>query len=168
MSEKPTIIIIGSGVSGLGAARRLFESGYVPLILEARDRFGGRVCSHSFSPNLQCLKSDINLPEVTIQLGANWIHGLNENVNPFYRIAKKLGLELQQTSSDDEPGDDVLLFDTPPASVTLTDATAAEAAADPKGPVSPMNPLEFKAALEKYQWIKDNFDRFLSQLPLVL
>jgi protoporphyrinogen oxidase len=47
MSSKKTIAIIGAGVSGLQAARTLLThptSGfYDVIILEARDRIGGRV-----------------------------------------------------------------------------------------------------------------------------
>lgn len=37
------VIVIGAGVAGLIAARDLKEAGFSPLILEARDRLGGRL-----------------------------------------------------------------------------------------------------------------------------
>ena len=41
------IAVIGAGAAGIGAARRLREAGSVSLlVLEARDRVGGRVWNH--------------------------------------------------------------------------------------------------------------------------
>ena len=40
------IIIVGAGISGLAAADNLIDSGKDVLILEARDRIGGRIWSH--------------------------------------------------------------------------------------------------------------------------
>lgn len=41
---KPKVIIIGAGTSGLRASEVLIEAGCEVLVLEARDRIGGRVC----------------------------------------------------------------------------------------------------------------------------
>jgi monoamine oxidase len=104
------VIIVGAGASAMGAARTLIAAGVKPIILEARDRMGGRLFAHELTQNLSHdeNKSDA---KVTVQLGANWIHGLDANINPMFKVAQKLGLRLHQTSPDDEPGDDVLLFD---------------------------------------------------------
>ncbi|RKP07805.1 hypothetical protein THASP1DRAFT_24101 [Thamnocephalis sphaerospora] len=48
MSQQPRVIVIGSGLAGLAAARELRDNGVVPILLEARDRVGGRVHSISF------------------------------------------------------------------------------------------------------------------------
>ncbi|NRS88737.1 phytoene dehydrogenase-like protein [Flavobacterium sp. 7E] len=40
---KPTITIIGAGISGLSAALHLHRKGYVVKIIEASDRIGGRI-----------------------------------------------------------------------------------------------------------------------------
>ncbi|MBK7505187.1 MAG: NAD(P)-binding protein [Bacteroidetes bacterium] len=46
MSEiKTDIIVIGAGYSGIGAATKLFENEKDFVVIEARDRIGGRVCS---------------------------------------------------------------------------------------------------------------------------
>ena len=41
-----SVVVIGAGVSGLAAARALAQRGAEVLVLEARDRIGGRVVTH--------------------------------------------------------------------------------------------------------------------------
>jgi monoamine oxidase len=43
--ERADVIVIGAGLAGLNAARLLAEGGAKVLVLEGRDRVGGRVCS---------------------------------------------------------------------------------------------------------------------------
>ena len=40
------VVVIGAGLAGLSAARRLHEQGVDVLVLEARDRVGGRTLNH--------------------------------------------------------------------------------------------------------------------------
>jgi monoamine oxidase len=58
------VVIIGAGVAGLSAARALAESGHSILLLEARDRVGGRVWTRR--------EIDTAAP---VELGAEFIHG---------------------------------------------------------------------------------------------
>jgi monoamine oxidase len=49
---KPTeatvdVVIVGAGFSGLAAARKIAQAGWSVLVLEARDRVGGKVLNHS-------------------------------------------------------------------------------------------------------------------------
>jgi monoamine oxidase len=60
----PQTIIIGGGVAGLAAARSLTQAGRSILLLEARERLGGRVYT---SPSTG--------PGVPIELGAEFVHG---------------------------------------------------------------------------------------------
>ena len=62
--EHVDTIVIGAGVSGLTAARLLTRAGKSVVVLEARDRIGGRVVTER------------NGDRVT-DLGASWIHGVN-------------------------------------------------------------------------------------------
>jgi len=58
------VLIIGAGAAGLAAAAELARAGTSALLLEARDRIGGRVWS----------RHEPDLP-VPIELGAEFIHG---------------------------------------------------------------------------------------------
>lgn len=58
------VIVIGAGAAGLAAARELAHGGKSVLILEARDRIGGR-CFTRLEPGLP----------VPIEYGAEFIHG---------------------------------------------------------------------------------------------
>ncbi|KAK0084930.1 hypothetical protein PV325_006132 [Microctonus aethiopoides] len=77
MSRKPTILIIGAGAAGIAAACRLIENGLENvLILEAKNRIGGRIYTTEFADNV-------------IELGAQWVHGEKSNV--VYDLANKRG-----------------------------------------------------------------------------
>ncbi|GMH07836.1 hypothetical protein Nepgr_009676 [Nepenthes gracilis] len=39
----PSVIVIGGGISGVAAARALFNASFKVLLLESRDRLGGRI-----------------------------------------------------------------------------------------------------------------------------
>jgi monoamine oxidase len=60
----PDVVVIGAGVAGLTAARVLDGHGRTVVVLEARDRVGGRVVT------------DRSEGRVT-DLGASWIHGVD-------------------------------------------------------------------------------------------
>lgn len=62
-SESLSVLIIGAGAAGLAAGRALHDAGHRVLILEARDRIGGRI------------HTDNTLAPHPIELGAEFIHG---------------------------------------------------------------------------------------------
>ena len=62
--EQADVIVIGAGAAGLTAARDLSTSGRRVIVLEARDRWGGRVFTHR-SP----------MWPVPVELGAEFVHG---------------------------------------------------------------------------------------------
>ena len=75
-------IIVGAGISGLSAADYLIDNGKDILVLEARDRVGGRIWSRSWNG-------------ITIEEGANWIH--TSNGNPLTKFAEKHGFTTYET-----------------------------------------------------------------------
>src|SRR4051794_15587231 len=44
------VVVVGAGISGLVAARQVARSGRSVLVVEARDRVGGRVLNHHLTP----------------------------------------------------------------------------------------------------------------------
>jgi polyamine oxidase len=166
----PRVVIVGAGPSGIGAARTLFQAGIDPIILEARDRIGGRMWETKLTPNLIEGKmtgrasEDDDDTEITIQLGANWIHGLSSEFNPMFERAKLLNLALHPTTSDDEPGDDVILFDSGPQAFP---ADALGSVAHGTGPewkclhsFPQVDGAEYEKVLRRYYWIRQRFDQF--------
>lgn len=55
------MIVIGAGISGIGASSVLTENGVSHLILESRDRVGGRIASFEFDG-------------VDVEIGASFVH----------------------------------------------------------------------------------------------
>jgi monoamine oxidase len=78
------VAIIGAGAAGLGAADALKDSGLSVIVLEARDRVGGR--AHTIIP----------APGIVFDLGCGWLHSADRN--SFVAIAGKLGFEIDKTS----------------------------------------------------------------------
>lgn len=78
------VVVIGAGLAGLSVARQLRDLGWPVVVLEARDRLGGRVhTSRQWS----------GWP---MDLGASWIHGLQGN--PLTALAREAGARMVETS----------------------------------------------------------------------
>ena len=77
------IAIIGAGAAGLGAARTLERSGKSVIVIEARDRVGGRAHTIQAAPN------------VLFDRGCGWLHSADEN--SFVGIADELGFVVDKT-----------------------------------------------------------------------
>ena len=80
------VVVIGAGMAGLGAARRLSDAGAQVTVLEARDRVGGRV------------RTSRDWPDLPVDMGANWIHGAKGN--PLTALADSTGARRAVTSYD--------------------------------------------------------------------
>ena len=77
------VAIIGAGAAGLGAAHALRGSGLSAIVLEARDRLGGR--GHTV----------MAAPGIAFDFGCGWLHSADEN--SFVGIAKQLGVAIDTT-----------------------------------------------------------------------
>ncbi len=81
-------IIIGAGMAGLSAAYHLRQAGFEAIVLEARDRIGGRVWTNR------------DFADIPVEFGAELIHGCTAEVNTWEWV-RKLGLKTlhwQKTS----------------------------------------------------------------------
>ena len=83
-------IIIGAGFAGLGAARALRERGARFLVLEARDRVGGRVHTTACASSGSMMRID---------LGASWITG--EDGNSLLALARENGVRVTESKTHD-------------------------------------------------------------------
>jgi monoamine oxidase len=81
MTAPPEVLILGAGAAGLTAARDLTAAGARVLVLEARDRLGGRVMTH-------------HTPDGPVELGAEFVHGAVEET---LSVAREAALSLRET-----------------------------------------------------------------------
>ena len=79
MDERCDVAIVGAGVAGLEAMRVLEERGIRTLVLEARDRIGGRIDT----------VRDPRLPH-PVEVGAEFVHGSAPELEEIAREARLL------------------------------------------------------------------------------
>lgn len=84
MSEIYDVVVIGAGAAGIGAGRRLAKAGVRFVVLEARDRIGGR--AHTITAN--------GLP---LDLGCEWLHSAEHNV--MTGIAEASGFTVDRSEA---------------------------------------------------------------------
>ncbi len=71
------VVVVGGGAAGIGAGRRLHDAGVSCLIVEARDRLGGRGWTTRIKP------------ACSLDLGCGWLHSADRN--PWVAIAEAQG-----------------------------------------------------------------------------
>jgi monoamine oxidase len=80
------IVIVGAGAAAIAAGQRLQEAGARFLLVEARDRLGGRALTRPTERGH------------AIDLGCEWLHSAERN--PWTGIARRLGFAIDQTLPD--------------------------------------------------------------------
>lgn len=101
-----TVVVIGAGISGLAAAKKLKEKGFTVIVLEAQEKVGGR------------LRTDRSLG-IAFDEGASWIHG--PNGNPITDLASQSGANTFLTDDDN-----VEVYDTSGSAYSDSILTSAE------------------------------------------
>ncbi len=82
-TQHADVIIIGAGIAGLSAAKILKKNGLSVIVVEARERLGGRIWTNNA----------LGLP---LDLGASWIHGVNNN--PIKALADQFQIKTTSTN----------------------------------------------------------------------
>ena len=78
------VVVIGAGAAGIGAGRRLAKAGVSFVLLEARDRIGGRALT---------LAHELG----ALDLGCGWLHSGERNV--MTAMAEAMGFEVDRTKA---------------------------------------------------------------------
>jgi monoamine oxidase len=84
-AREADVIVVGAGLAGLAAARALVAGGVEPLVVEARDRVGGRT-----------LNENLGDGEV-IEVGGEWV---GPTQTRLLALARELGVETFPTHID--------------------------------------------------------------------
>ena len=91
-SNGKTVIVIGAGISGLAAAKKLKENGFNVIVLESQDKVGGRLCTN-------------RILGFGFDEGASWIHGVTNN--PITTLAQQAGMNTFETVDESRKSYDV-------------------------------------------------------------
>lgn len=87
IGKRPKVIIIGAGFAGMAAAYALHKKNIEFIILEARNRIGGRVFSHNIDPG----------ENLVIELGAEWVGNSHTRIQ---ELCREFHLPLENNQFD--------------------------------------------------------------------
>lgn len=83
MPSDTEVAVIGGGAAGIAAARRLTDAGVPCLLIEARNRLGGRAYTVEHGGQ-------------GVDLGCGWLH--SAETNPYVAIAETQGLRIDRST----------------------------------------------------------------------
>lgn len=114
MKRQRRVLVLGAGMSGLAAARELSHRGYDVLVVEARNRVGGRLKGHTLelggtatavaattktaatTATATGTEESNSTTTATVDLGGALIHGVDEN--PLADLTQQIGLTTKLVS----------------------------------------------------------------------
>lgn len=79
------VVVVGAGLAGLAAARALRAAGRSVIVLEARDRVGGRTLNHELGPDH---------PGKVVEVGGQWV---GPTQTRLLALARELGIDTHPT-----------------------------------------------------------------------
>ena len=85
--EQVEVVVVGAGMAGLIAARDLLAANFSVLVLEARDRVGGRLLNHTLANG------------TVVELGGQWVGPTQDRV---LALAEELNVGLFPTYVEGE------------------------------------------------------------------
>ena len=85
--EQVDVVVVGAGLAGLLAARELLAANVSVLVLEARDRVGGRLLNHTLANGS------------VVEVGGQWVGPTQDRV---LALAEELGVGLFPTYTEGE------------------------------------------------------------------
>lgn len=92
------VLVLGGGIAGTKAAATLHEGGVKSFaVVEQASRIGGRMWKKEWHGEV-------------IELGANWIEGIRQDINPIWNISQRIGLKGNYTNQEAD-GVEPTLFD---------------------------------------------------------
>nr|KYP37204.1 putative polyamine oxidase 2 [Cajanus cajan] len=139
--RSPSVIVVGGGMAGIAAARALHDASFQVVLLESRERIGGRIhTDYSFG--------------FPVDLGASWLHGVSKE-NPLASVIGRLGLPLYRTS-----GDNSVLYDHDLESYALFDTEGNQV---PQELVTKVGEI-FETILQEVDKIRQEFSEDMSVL----